>query len=244
MTVVHAGRDGFYRWSVGEGASLQVSHDGQRCDVVGWHGSGCAFAAEATHFGFVQAGSGQLHGAAGRFPLQSGMYFALPGLGSVQGDCCGLVVSLYGASGLFQLGGPVEERGRLHYIDGCSDTLLLSPVVRGDACLNLLVIPPQTCQTAHTHPSLRAGIIAAGHGLCRLNSRDVPLQPGDLFVIDPETLHSFHTEGESLTVIAFHPDSDFGPHRDDHPMVNRTLVEGVSAARLSLAERRIEGHAP
>jgi len=25
-------------------------------------------------------------------------------------------------------------------------------------------------------------------------------------------------------VIAWHPDSDFGPRDDDHPMINRTLI--------------------
>ena len=30
-----------------------------------------------------------------------------------------------------------------------------------------------------------------------------------------------------MCVIAYHPDSDFGPTDDDHPMVNRTIVDGV-----------------
>ena len=33
-------------------------------------------------------------------------------------------------------------------------------------------------------------------------------------------------------MIAFHPDSDFGPAPEDHPMINRTMVDGVSASRL------------
>jgi hypothetical protein len=35
-----------------------------------------------------------------------------------------------------------------------------------------------------------------------------------------------------LDVFAFHPDSDFGPAADDHPMVNRTVVGGVPASLL------------
>jgi len=45
-------------------------------------------------------------------------------------------------------------------------------------------------------------------------------------------LHSFHTIDESLDVIAWHPDSDFGPTHDEHPMVSRTFVDGVSASSL------------
>ena len=32
-----------------------------------------------------------------------------------------------------------------------------------------------------------------------------------------------------MDVVAYHPDSDTGPTHDDHPMLNRTIVEGVSA---------------
>jgi hypothetical protein len=35
-----------------------------------------------------------------------------------------------------------------------------------------------------------------------------------------------------LRVIAYHPDSDFGPTHEDHPMINRTMVGGVSASEL------------
>ena len=45
--------------------------------------------------------------------------------------------------------------------------------------------------------------------------------------------HAFETpEGSELDVVAFHPDSDFGPAPKDHPMVNRTIVDGVSASQL------------
>jgi hypothetical protein len=30
-----------------------------------------------------------------------------------------------------------------------------------------------------------------------------------------------------MDVIAYHPDSDFGPENETHPMVNRTLVGGI-----------------
>jgi hypothetical protein len=37
-------------------------------------------------------------------------------------------------------------------------------------------------------------------------------------------LHSFFTREAALDVVAWHPDSDFGPRDDDHPMINRTVI--------------------
>ncbi len=98
--------------------------------------------------------------------------------------------------------------------------------MHGDPCLNLLHIPPHTNQTAHTHPSLRTGMVVSGGGLCRTPRQDVLLTPGLVFVIPPNQLHSFHTQDRSLRIIAWHPDSAFGPTHAHHPMVNRTLVDG------------------
>ena len=47
----------------------------------------------------------------------------------------------------FQVGGPIEAMGRLRYIDGCTDSLLIPPWRRGEACLNHLHIPPGVEQT-------------------------------------------------------------------------------------------------
>jgi len=35
-----------------------------------------------------------------------------------------------------------------------------------------------------------------------------------------------------MRVIAYHPDSNFGATDIDHPMINRTMVNGVSASEL------------
>ena len=87
------------------------------------------------------------------------MTFALPRAGAVGGPgSAGLVISCPGYTGLFHLGGPLEREGRLRYIDGCSDTLLVSPPRRGDPCLNHLHGPPGTRQSPHTHPSARVGV--------------------------------------------------------------------------------------
>lgn len=127
---------------------------------------------------------------------------------------------------LATMGGPIEGRGRLRYIDGCSDSVLLSPPKLGDPCLNLLYFPPNVKQTKHTHPSIRVGAIASGSGFCLLHdgSEPVPLTVGDLFVIPQDLIHSFETKDEDMRVIAFHPDSDCGPTDESHPMINKTVI--------------------
>lgn len=141
--------------------------------------------------------------------------------------------SLPGYVGINAVGGPIEPTGRLRYIDGCTDTLLVPPVRKGDPCLNHLHFPTGIRQTPHTHPSVRTGLVYRGRGECIVPNRDpIPLRPGSAFVIPTGAMHSFNTSDETLDVIAFHPDSDTGMTDDDHPMVNRTMVAGVSASKI------------
>jgi quercetin dioxygenase-like cupin family protein len=191
--------------------------------IWGWSGDRLAIDEPGTHFGFVYAGTAVLVCFAGTFTLKTGMYFAVPSEMSIE-QGCGMIVSRLGFRGLFQLGGPVEDRGRLRYIDGCTDSLLIPPVMQGDPCLNLLHLPPDTRQTAHTHPSLRAGMVFRGEGYCQTAERSIALSPGQIFVIRAGGLHSFHTTSSSLLVLAYHPDSDFGPTHENHPMINRTII--------------------
>lgn len=132
--------------------------------------------------------------------------------------------------GFFSIGGEVEDKGRLKYIDGCTDSLLVPPVKLGDPCLNLLVFPPNTDQTMHTHPSVRLGTVISGRGCCKTPNGNIDLMPGMIFVIPTDKEHAFATSSdEGMRVVAYHPDSDFGPTDEFHPMLNRTIVGGVSA---------------
>ena len=192
--------------------------------IWGWQEQVLALPTAATSYGMVTAGQAVLDDpGAGRFELRQGMFFALPKGGSVQGGS-GLVIALSGYRGLRQIGGPLEAVGRLRYIDGCSDTLLISPPRLGEPCLNHLHIPPHTDQTPHTHPSVRIGVIMGGTGECRTPEGVYPLHPGMGWYIPTGCLHSFFTRDEALDVVAWHPDSDFGPRDDDHPMINRTVI--------------------
>ena len=184
-------------------------------------------------FGFVLEGDVTLLCSSGSFTLGHGMYFCVPGAFQLQGQGKVMLVRRCNWRGLFSLGGPIEQRGRLRYIDGCTDTLLIGPPLFGDACLNLLHFPGGIEQTMHTHPSLRCGVVAAGEGQCCTPDGNFPLQEGSLFVIPPQSQHAFRTKPEQqMRVIAYHPDSDCGPTHDNHPMLNRTLVDGISARHL------------
>ena len=179
----------------------------------------------ATHFIFVDQGTATLEGEMGTFLLGSGMYGSLPGSWTIKSaEGRGIAITRHDWIGFFLVGGPIEALGRLRYIDGCTDSLIIPPVVLGDPCLNLLHIPPGTRQTSHTHPSIRLGMIVSGRGLCVTPDGDHPLEPGLVFCIPKGGRHSFHTSNEALRVIAYHPDSDFGPTHENHPMVNRTIV--------------------
>lgn len=149
------------------------------------------------------------------------MFFVTPDEMHLEGGEA-LVMQVENYQGLFQIGGPIESTGRLRYIDGCSDTLLVCPPRLGDPCLNHLHIPAGTLQSPHTHPSDRWGVILAGTGHCRTKLGLHPLSAGLAWWIPAGVEHSFITGVSSLDVFALHPDSDFGPQDSDHPMVNRT----------------------
>ncbi|WP_429334870.1 cupin domain-containing protein [Paraburkholderia sp. 35.1] len=171
--------------------------------------------------------------------LHAGQYFCVPGRFSLHArNSRGIIMRRAGWRGLFMIGGPVEHRGRLRYIDQCSDTTLVQPVRRGDPCLNLLYFPAGVFQTAHTHPSDRLGLVLSGRGTCVARNAGadarVALEAGMIFCIHANGRHHFATDrGDEMRVLAYHPDSDCGPTDDDHPMINRTIVDGVSARTLA-----------
>lgn len=176
--------------------------------------------------------------------LYAGDYFSVVGPATVSGSGWGMSSSVPGYIGSNAVGGPIEPTGRLRYIDGCTDTLLVPPVRKGDPCLNHLHFPTGIQQTPHTHPSVRTGLVYRGRGECIVPDRDpIPLRPGSVFVIPTDATHSFNTSDDTLDVIAFHPDSDTGMTDDDHPMVNRTIVDGVSASRIPEIRTRFQAPA-
>ncbi|HLV80808.1 MAG TPA: cupin domain-containing protein [Chthonomonadaceae bacterium] len=215
----------FYPLPIETGLLADLSGDRFPTLVFGWSGAALELPDGATHYGMVTEGEALLEDATGAFPLRAGMFFVLPASGTVDGrQGKGLVISRLDYAGLRQIGGPLEAEGRLRYIDGCTDTLLVCPPRLGEPCLNHLHIPPHTRQTAHTHPSERIGVILRGSGECRTPSGVYRLQPGMGWRIPTGSLHSFFTAEDCLDVTAWHPDSDFGPTDENHPMRNRTII--------------------
>jgi hypothetical protein len=195
--------------------------------VRAWNQSALELANEGTHYVLGYGGTSTLERSKATFPLAAGMFASVPGSCVVNGVAhsgAGLVITHHGYGGVFQLGGPIEATGRLRYIDGCTDSLLLAPPVLGDPCLNHLHIPAGTTQTRHVHPSIRVGMVVSGEGICITPDGELPLRPGLAFMIPADLLHSFCTGASSLDVVVYHPDSDTGPTHEDHPMLNRTLI--------------------
>lgn len=191
-----------------------------------------------SHFGYICGTSAVAMNPDATLVIPRDFYFSLPGRTSISlGDGgYGIVVSAYDYRS-YTMMGHLEEQGRLRYIDGCTDSLLIAPIKKGDPCLNLLYFPPMTDQTMHTHPSDRIGLILSGRGVCVTEDErghlETPLIPGMLFCIHTGGQHKFRTEDHSMRVLAFHPDSDFGPTDEVHPMINRTMIDGVSASELT-----------
>jgi quercetin dioxygenase-like cupin family protein len=200
--------------------------------------------AHHTHFGIVVSGEIEVIYPNRRRALQAGDFFSVISPASILSKSGkGLVTSAYGYLGVNVFGGEIEPKGRLRYIDGCTDTLLVPPVRKGDPCLNHLHFPAKITQTPHTHPSVRTGVVYKGEGECAIPGAGapIPLSPGSAFVIKANTVHSFNTTSSAMDVIAFHPDSDTGVTDDDHPMVNRTMVNGASARSIPGIRTQMDG---
>lgn len=219
-------------FDVSNGLVLDMSWDSFPTQLSSWSKGELNLNQSSNHFGFVFSGICEISHSTGLFRLHEGMYFSAPGAVELKGDGEGLIISSLHHKGFFHLGGPIEQSGRLNYIDGCTDSLLIPPVIFGDPCLNLLHFPLGITQTQHTHPSVRIGIVVRGRGECVTPERRLPLTPGKLFVIPAGAIHSFVTAEAEMAIVAYHPDSDFGPTHEAHPMLNRTIVDGVSAKFL------------
>ena len=189
-------------------------------------------------FGYMH--SGQMHIRCGTgFPLiiNAGCWFStIEGftIESISEDYQFAVWQKEGYKGTATTGW-VGNEGQLNYIDGCKDSMLHAPIKKGDPCLNALYMPEGVNQTMHTHPSTRSGFIIIGGANCETPEGLIPLESGDIFYLVTDSEHKFRTDHQqsvTMKLIAYHPDSDFGPTDEIHPMINRTIVDGVSASEI------------
>jgi mannose-6-phosphate isomerase-like protein (cupin superfamily) len=218
--------------------TLQFTDDRQSIRIAVVADGRTTFNDGASHYVVVFEGAFKVKLASTTHRLSRGCFGSFPGLTHIQGEGRAIVVSSIGYRSPILAGGPIEEYGRLRYVDGCTSSILLPPSVRGEPCLNFMHLPQQTCQTMHTHPSLRAGIILSGRGQCATEDAILPFEAGTVFFIPPNLPHSFQSSDERLRVAIFHPDSDSGPTHTDHTMLNRTFIGGQSARTLSTFHTR------
>ena len=175
-----------------------------------------------TVYGYVLSGSVSYRNTT----LTSSHYFSCTADSPItfRVDGTTIFITRLGYQGQNTTGGPIEKTGRLTYIDGCSDSLLVYPPRLGDPSLNVLYFPKNIDQTFHIHPSLRMGIVAKGSGIACTNDSEIPLSTGIAFCLDPMERHRFKTTDSEMVVIAFHPDGDWGPTDHNHTMLNRTYL--------------------
>lgn len=228
----------FLPFQLAQGRLAETTGDAFPSRLSAWRNQTLELPGDGTHFGYVHEGTATLEAASGTFTLRHGMYFAAPSACRISGAGRGIVITRLDYRGVFALGGPVEPRGRLRYIDGCTDSLLIPPPMLGDPCLNALYFPAHVSQTEHTHPSARVGLVVRGTGECRTPESSFSLFPGLAFIIRAEGRHCFRTTEDELVVVAYHPDSDFGPTHEAHPMINRTMVRGIPASQLEMIRTR------
>lgn len=190
-------------------------------------------------FCYVLSGSVKLFSTKGNADVPEEGYFCLARDFRIEVYGQAVLITRYGYIGQYNVG-KIEQRGRLSYIDGCSDTMLYYPPRMGDPVFNHLHFPRGIIQSQHTHPSVRLGIVARGAGhafgpevLGESAMWFKALTKGCVFMLEEQEMHSFRTDSSqsSMDVIAYHPDSDWGPTDQGHPMLNRTYIGANVFAR-------------
>lgn len=173
----------------------------------------------STAYGIVVNGSAKI----GNKCLSEQEYFCVTGKNAaIEIDGHTQIFVRHGFKGQNVVGGPLEESGRLCYIDNCSDTILVYPPRFGDPSISLLSFPPGITQRFHTHPSIRLGVIIRGRGYAETKNGKYFLEPGIAFCVKEREVHRFVTEDSGLDAISFHPDGEWGPTDENHTLLNRT----------------------
>ena len=116
----------------------------------------------------------------------------------------------------------ISSPGALRYIDGCSNTEIVSPVKLGWPSINYLHVPSNIKQTSHIHKSDRVGLVIDGEGYAVTPTDTHILTKNTMFVLPAYEHHYFETVSSSLSIVVFHPDSDIGPTDEINNMKIRT----------------------
>lgn len=93
---------------------------------------------QASHFVVIHKGEVCASLVTGEYVLRENCFGSFPGAVRLEAHGNALIISSIGYESPVLIGGPIERKGRLRYIDGCTASLLIPPPVRGEPCLNCL----------------------------------------------------------------------------------------------------------
>ncbi|HVY47279.1 MAG TPA: hypothetical protein VHB21_15430, partial [Minicystis sp.] len=196
------------------GQALEATATMYPCRLEVVEGERRAGAATSTSYAFVLDGRARFRAGDLEFASGAGGFACLPGEVEIEAGGRVVVIERLGFRGVPTCGA-IEDKGRLAYIDGCSDTILCMPPRQGDPVFNHLHFPRGIEQSQHTHPSIRLGVVARGEGFAFARGPgsakwQEPLAAGSVFLLEAHEPHAFSTleSGAEMDVIAFHPDSD------------------------------------
>lgn len=187
---------------------------------------------DSSYFGFVHTGEVELQYEKRLVTLVNRhCYFAVKGPATLRTMGQGFAVGIREYQAMNKCGGPIEPEGRFPYLNGCSASMLIEPVRKGDPCFNFLHVPPHLDQgpKLHHHPAVRIGLICGGSGRAFVRNgseiAEFQLSAGKVFVLPKGLNHKFRTESEHLDIITFHPDSAYGMTNKHHQMLDQTIME-------------------
>lgn len=167
-----------------------------------------------SYYGYVFEGSVTIKYKKEDFTVKKGMYFSLPKELNIQGEGKAFIIEHYDHSCFFQIGGPVEEKGRIECEYNRSNSLLIAPTELHQPCLNLLQIHKnQENLPFHTHQEYRIGMVVEGFGYFATNDNRIPLEKGEIFILPANLAHRLEApkNSENFLIISYHPKSQVNP---------------------------------
>ena len=194
-------------------------------EVQTWNGGDLKLREDASHFVTVLEGKMSVEAVAIKAVLSDYCYGSFAGAAKLTGSAHAVVVSCVDYQCMTLFGGPLEAYGRLRHAHGCTTSLLLSPPFLGEPCLSFLNVHAGTHQPPLTHPSIRIGMVVSGHGRCGTASEPLVFEKGSVFIVPPDTLHSFQTDEANIRIVLFQAESVFGPSDTDELLGNQKLRE-------------------
>lgn len=160
-----------------------------------------------THFGFSLEGSLKIDTPSLEATLKEGGFFRLASEVEIEGDF-GFVLSVDGDQGLSQITNHNSSMKFVKYKAGGIENCLIWPSFIAQPTLNILHMKRNVSQKNHHHTSPRINIVIDGSAFCHLGKKTIELSKGSVVLVKTNEHHDFFTKDESMTFVAFHPDSE------------------------------------